>query len=98
MSFDDQEKRNDDWVAHYEQLRNDALSRPAGHVPAPGLALFLRKGMAAWMHAWSCCMPKPAPETASLPDAAPTCSVDLRTQIAVILAGMILGRQPEASP
>lgn len=93
-----QEKRKDDLLTHYEQLRKDALSLPAGHTPAPGLALFLRKGMTAWMRAWSCCMPKPAPKTASLPDSTPTCSVDIRTQIATILAGMILGRQLEVSP
>jgi hypothetical protein len=81
-------------VAHYEQLRNEALSLPAGH--APGLALFLRKGMTAWMRAWSSCMPKPVSETASLVGAVPTCSVDIRAQIATILAGMILSRQPEA--
>jgi hypothetical protein len=43
-------------------------------------------------------MPKPAPETALLLGAAPTWSVDIRTQIATILAGMILGRQLEVSP
>lgn len=98
MRLGGQEKRNDDWVTYYEQLRNDTLSRPAGHPPAPGLALFLRKGMTAWMRAWSCCMPKPVPETASLLGAAPTWSVDIRTQIATILAAMILGRQLEVSP
>ncbi len=90
-------RRDEGLVAGYEQLRNDALSLPAGHAPTAGLALFLRKGMTAWMRAWSSCIPKPTAETVLLPGAAPACSVDVRAQIATIVAGMILGRQPEVS-
>ena len=90
-------RRDEDLVTGYEQLRNDARSLPAGHAPTPGLVLFLRKGMTAWMRAWSACMPKPTPGTTLLPSAAPSCAVDVRSQIATILAGMILGREREVS-
>ena len=39
------------WVAHYERLRNDVLTATGGQV-SPGLAVFLHKGMAAWMQMW----------------------------------------------
>jgi len=90
-------RRDEDLVTGYEQLRNDARSLPAGHAPTPGLVLFLRKGMTAWMRAWSSCVPKPTPGTTLLPGAAASYSVDVRAQIATILAGMILGYQPEVS-
>jgi hypothetical protein len=38
-------------TAHYEQLRDDALSLTAGHQPTLGLDLLLRRGMAAWIQA-----------------------------------------------
>ncbi len=50
-------------VGHYEQLRKDALSFSAGRASTPGLALFLRQGMTAWMRAWTPCLQKPCAET-----------------------------------
>ncbi|MCC6153792.1 MAG: hypothetical protein IT367_08555 [Candidatus Hydrogenedentes bacterium] len=84
------------WLLHYEQLRNDALSPAAGRSPAPGLALFLRKGMIAWMRAWSC-LPNPAAEVLPPPAATSSCPQDIRAQLAVLLAGLILGQQLEAA-
>ncbi len=97
MSFARQPKRDDGLVSHYEQLRNDALSVSAGRAPAPGLALFLRKGMTAWMQAW-----KPFLVTNGAPPAPPPAasldgSFPVRAQIANILAGMILSRQLEVA-
>ena len=85
------------YVAHYEQLRNDALSMAHGGAPAPGLALFLRKGMTAWMQAWS-----PGPQNAAATSAPPSgatqsCPPDIRTQIAAVLAGIILNQQLEVN-
>ncbi len=37
-------------VEHYEDLRRGKLSKDRG--AAQGLALFLRDGMMAWIHAW----------------------------------------------
>jgi hypothetical protein len=89
-------QHNDELVAHYEQLRKDALSPAIGRSPAPGLALFLRKGMIAWMRAWSPCMSAVA-EAASPAVATPSCPQDIRAQLAVLLAGLILGQQLEAT-
>lgn len=83
-------------TAHYEELRQQALSRPAERIPAPGLALFLRQGMTTWMRAGSPCMHKADGKTAP-PDTAPPCSVDFRAQIATRLAGIILRRELEAT-
>ena len=86
-----QQSPNSDLTARYEQLRNDALSLGVGR------ALFLRKGMIAWMRAWSHCTQKVAPEMAALSSTAPACSIDIRSQIAALLVGMILGRQSEVA-
>ena len=87
------EKPNRELAEHYEQLRSDALSRPAGRAPALGLALFLRKGMTAWMRTWSSYIQVAAPETAPLPGAVQTWPLDIRAQMTAILAGMILTQQ-----
>jgi hypothetical protein len=84
-------------VAHYEQLRADALDPGEERVLTPGLALFLRRGMAAWIEAWP-----QAPERrlgASAPDYSdrPRLPLGLRQQISLILAGMILAQRQEVS-
>src|SRR3989442_555846 len=84
-------------TAHYEQLRNDVLSLAAARNPAPGLALLLHQGMAAWMRAWSPCIEKRGPETPSQSVSSPYCPLDIRGRVANILAGIILNRQREAS-
>jgi len=79
----------------YEQLRREATSCSEHAAQGLGLALFLRHGMTAWMQAWSPCTdgatanPPPRPAT---PAAVP---MNLRTQIAALLAGIILGLQLE---
>jgi len=88
--------RNEELVAHYEQLRKDALS-PAARSPAPGLALFLQKGMIAWMRAWSTCTPNTVAEVISPAVAIPSSPQDIRAQLAVLLAGLILSQQVEVT-
>lgn len=88
---------NGELVFHYEQLRNDAVSLSAGRTPAPGLALFLRKGMSAWMRAWKPYLATTDAATAPPPAGSLHGSFDIRAQIANILAGMILSRQLEAT-
>ena len=58
----------------YEQLRSAALGVVTAVANGRGLALLMRHGMAAWMHAWaSCVAPRPPPpeqrEQAPLPAA-----------------------------
>lgn len=79
-------------VARYEQLRGDALEPANRLAAAPGRALFLRQGMAGWMLAWNSCMDKPGIQQNPAPAANPPLSQGLRAQLAIILAGMILGQ------
>ena len=51
-----------DLVARYEQLRCAGAWQRWPSRPRLGLALFLRRGMTAWMQAWSECAPHCAPE------------------------------------
>lgn len=83
-------------TAHYEQLRDDALSLSTGHQPTLGLDLLLRQGMAAWIQAWSACAKKNGFEVVPPSAFRSTSSLDVRVQMASILAGVILGRPVEA--
>ena len=74
----------------------DALSPAGSRSAGPGLALFLRKGMITWMRAWSPCM-SAAAEATSPAVATSVCPQDIRAQLAVLLAGLILGQQLEAT-
>jgi hypothetical protein len=85
-----------DLVAHYEQLRRDARD-PARCREGLGLALFLRRGMAAWMQAWSRCTSCVAPQAQTLPAIAAPVPVDVRAQVATLLAEIILTLQLEAT-
>jgi len=62
-----------------------------------GLALFLRRGMTAWMQAWSECAGKVEPETRSVSGGNETIPVDMRSELTTLLAGMILSLQQEAT-
>jgi hypothetical protein len=61
-----------------------------------GLALFLRRGMTAWMQAWSECAGNVEPAARPQPVVHEMIPVDIRSQIATLLAGMILSLQQEA--
>lgn len=85
-----------DFAAHYEQLRNQALGREIG--ARVGLTLLLRQGMAVWMQTGSCVTPAPADVTV-LPDNARSPLPDqVRSQAAVILAGIVLHYPRETTP
>lgn len=88
---------NPELIAHYEQLRKDALSFSAGRTSTPGLALFLRQGMTVWMRAWTPCLQKPCAETLPSSGISPPYSFDVRAQITTILAGIILAGQREVT-
>jgi hypothetical protein len=87
-----------DLAAHYEQLRRDAMARSTCGAQGLGLALFLRRGMTAWMQAWSEYAGNVAPPTPVQPGADETISVDIRSQVTTLLASMILSLQQEAIP
>jgi hypothetical protein len=52
--------------------------------------------MTAWMQAWAQCTDHDAPAARSQ-SAAATVPIDLRGQVAMLLAGIILGLQQEAT-
>jgi len=57
----------------------------------PGMVLFLRSGMAVWLHAISRCLgERPRAEAVVQTEVVPACPYDLRAQAVSILAGMIL--------
>jgi len=88
-----------DLVARYEQLRRDAMQQPPAHRgEGLGLALFLRRGMTAWMQAWSECAAHVEPGTRPQDSVDRTMSADMRSQITTLLAGMILCLQQEVTP
>ena len=84
----------EDWAVRYEQLRTDVLSQAAGS--GFGLIVFLRQGMTAWMRACACAVaPVPASKSAQLN---PVYSLpgDVRSQAAVIVAGILLHHTTES--
>jgi hypothetical protein len=85
----------EDWAARYEQLRKGVLSQATGG--GVGLIVFLRQGMIAWMRACACAVaPVPAPKFAQLLNPANSLPGDVRSQAAVILAGILLHHPTEA--
>jgi hypothetical protein len=61
------------------------------------MALFLRRGMTAWMEAWSECASRIEPGPGSEPEVDETIPADTRVQITALLASMILCLQQEAT-
>ena len=86
-----------DLVAEYEQLRRDAMATVAHRGEGLGWALFVRRGMTAWMQAWSECAPRSEPSPSCDPDINEPIPSDVRPQIATLLASMILCLHREAT-
>lgn len=76
-------------VSSYEELRGEALRRPGGPGRGSGLALFIRRGMAAWLTA---CAPvaRSLEALSRVPVAQDRVPPDLRTEVAMVLAEMAL--------
>jgi hypothetical protein len=90
-----QSAAGEDWAACYEQLRTDVLSQAAGS--GFGLIVFLRQGMTAWMRACACAVaPAPASKSAQLLNPVNSLPGDVRSQAAVILAGILLHHTTES--
>ena len=94
--------RNDGLIARYETLRRQALDGIG--MQSQGMALFVRRGMVAWMQAWSqCAVPLASPATA--PSSPPydqglstvqLLPVRLHADVAMLLASMVLFIRQEA--
>lgn len=74
-------------LSGYEDLRGEALVEAGGSRRGIGLALFIRRGMAAWIAA---CAPvaRPAQPTPRKPTEEGRLPQDLRAEVAMILAEM----------
>jgi len=83
-----------DLAAQYEQLRSDALHSPGSR--GYGLVLFLRQGMLPWMRAASRCTSERQPRSSLPPRAETILPLEVRNQITIVLAAMIVGQQQEA--
>jgi hypothetical protein len=85
-----------DWKREYEDLRREALQ--AGSRRGHGLALFLSRGMKAWLEALTSLRPRPVTKSTSQE------SVDLppvvRPDLTTLLANMVLScvRREEHEP
>ncbi len=86
-----------DLAARYEQLRSDFLSCPVSRGHGLGLGVFLRQGMLGWMYAWSRCTDGPPPRPVPSSQTDTTLPPEIRSQITIILAAMIVGQQQEVS-
>ena len=84
-----------EWTARYEQLRSAALHRGSGVSSGIGLVVFLRQGLAAWMHACSSVL-TPSVNQVTPPSPISSLPFAVRTQTVLILAGMLLGNGSEA--
>jgi hypothetical protein len=76
-------------LSGYEEIRSEALRRAGCSGRGSGLALFVRRGMAAWLTA---CVPLVRPREAShwKPTEDDRVPPDLRTEVAMVLAEMAL--------
>jgi hypothetical protein len=74
------------WEQAYESVRREALSAgPRGH----GLALFLSRGMMAWLEALTVLGPRPVPAMSSQHETADP-PVVVRSDWTALLADMVL--------
>ena len=81
----------------YEDLRRQVLGEEAGPAGGLGAALFVQKGVLAWMRAWSDCT-RPhegaAIQEPAAHDLVPPC---VQPEVVMVLAGMALNRYQEVA-
>jgi len=88
------------WTARYEQLREQALEQGCGG-RGWGLALFVRRGLVAWMRAWpETVSPRPRREQATReePEQRMCLSAELRDEVVSVWVNMVLHKQEEVFP
>lgn len=79
----------DTLIARYEELRSQVLQ---GVGRGMGLVLFLREGMRAWLESWSDCTLPVADHSGTRTRDVELMPLDLRGEMARILAGMAMLR------
>ena len=91
------------WTTRYEDLRRQVVEEHRQLDRGAGLALLVQRGVAAWMQAWpegiAPLPPRGVPlDSANAVPAEPICLPgDLRHQMTLILANMVLGHQERAT-
>ena len=80
---------SDALLSSYEELRSEALRRAGCSARGSGLALFIRRGMAAWLTACAS-LARPLEASRRKPTEVDRVPPDLRTEVAMVLAEMAL--------
>lgn len=80
-------------VGAYEELRRQFLSRQYG----PGLVILMRRGLREWMNTCSSYLDTSASSVPAPPHDEAVLPYEVRAELVVILAGMLLHRCQEAS-
>ena len=78
----------------YEELRRQALAGNGARSNL-GLALFLRRGLVAWMQAWADCAPTRDPSVAGPSRGEPDLSADARGEMIRVWVDMALSARRE---
>jgi hypothetical protein len=86
-------------VEQYEALRCEALEVAPFGPRGQGLALFLARGMPAWLTALAALAPSPRPRDDAPAAPRPQFLAPLRADLTTVLAGMVLAcAQPMEAP
>ena len=83
-------------AARYEQLRSRVLEQQLIS-ERHGLALFLREGMAAWIEAWSVCLPGRVPGIVKYPEQSSLLPQGMHREMIHVLASITLNQLPGSS-
>ena len=84
-------------VLLYEDLRRRVLGEGAGPAGGLGAALFVHKGVLAWMRAWSDCTRPREGAAIQEPPAHDSVPPRLQPEVVMILAGMALNHYQEVA-
>ena len=89
-------------LEQYEALRLEAMATRMPGLRGQGLAVFLSRGLPAWLAALTTLVPSARPEPpvpATLPVAGPRLLPPARAELTTVLAGMVLtcAHEPEVS-
>lgn len=85
-------------TAAYEQLRHDATGPSEQGASPRGLAIFLRQGMVAWMHACISVVSTPAANPPDRAGVALTLCPSVQHEVVDVLAAMALTTALEVTP
>lgn len=86
-------------TAQYEQLRAQAIAGSAAVAAPLGLAVFLRRGLAAWLVVCTQCIPAPQTERpVAVADPSVGLPIDLHAEAVRVLASMALAVCQKGGP